>query len=55
MLIPSVCLSGARAQSNSILEKLDEYKATESELAQKQEALARVEQELAGMRNVAQR
>ncbi|WAR24761.1 SMC2-like protein [Mya arenaria] len=41
--------------TNSILEKLDEYQQTETALRQKQEQLARVEQELANIRTVAQR
>ncbi|XP_052777635.1 structural maintenance of chromosomes protein 2-like [Mya arenaria] len=46
---------GSRPQTNSILEKLDEYQQTETALRQKQEQLARVEQELANIRTVAQR
>lgn len=46
---------GARAQTSSILEKLQEFTEVEQELQNKQEKLAKVEQELHGIRGVAQR
>ncbi|XP_053388241.1 structural maintenance of chromosomes protein 2-like [Mercenaria mercenaria] len=46
---------GARAQTSSILEKLQEFTEVEKQLRDKQDKLARVEQELHGIRGVAQR
>ncbi|XP_053395327.1 structural maintenance of chromosomes protein 2-like [Mercenaria mercenaria] len=46
---------GARAQTSSILEKLQEFTEVEKQLRDKQDKLAKVEQELHGIRGVAQR
>ncbi|XP_060555176.1 LOW QUALITY PROTEIN: structural maintenance of chromosomes protein 2-like [Ruditapes philippinarum] len=46
---------GARAQTSSILEKLQEFTEVEQQLRQKQDQLAKVEQELHNIRGVAQR
>ena len=46
---------GARSQTSSILEKLQELTNTEEELTVKQQKLAQVENELKSIRAVAQR
>lgn len=50
-----ILTGGARARSGSVLEKLEELQTTESSLHEQRAQLARVEQELQGIRTVAQR